>query len=164
MNTAEQFLPYVIDNRQPLCEAAPFPKRKCHPIHVFFFLSFKQNEAEVKATRLSRCPRGSHNKVICASSKLSFQGRPLNPNGHLSMAAAKKDLSCGTQQARDDKPRYTILCTVTRLGCQLNVSISDAVTETRANSASSKNPDQGQEGEDENGTFHCLELYLEGQL
>lgn len=87
---------------------------------------------------------------------LSFQG-PLDPNGHLSMPAVEKILSCGTQPlAGGEKPRYTTLCTVCHsLGLLIKpVNHSDVVTETNT---TSKNPDHRQEHEDKNGMFHCLD-------
>ena len=90
---------------QCLSEAAPIAETSncC----LFFF-----HCRSPRRTRLSRCARGSYD--IHYLRVLSFQGHPLGPNRHLSMAPAAKTLSPGTQPA-GDKPRYATLLTFARV-------------------------------------------------
>ena len=83
-----------------LSEEAPIAET----LNLVFFFRYRSP----RRTRLSRCARGSYD--IHYVRVLSFQGRPLGPNRHLSMAPAEKIQSSGTQPA-GDKPRYATLLT-----------------------------------------------------
>ena len=76
-------------------------------------LSFFQLSG-LRRTRLSRCARGSYDIHYLRVLSFKFQGRPLDPNRHLSMAPAEKIQSSGTQPA-GDKPRYATLLTFSRV-------------------------------------------------